>query len=118
MRAIAEVPGSTWELHSVRKLTQQYHHHQNEQKRTTKQVSISVAKWSKFGRLYPLTYKEIRVLYRAVPEVIRLISKANAAVMCPGYPSTKLVGGCGCGAHSLACMQHQQRAGGAAHIRK
>jgi len=29
-----------------------------------------------------------RVLYRTVPEFIRLISKANAAAICPGYPET------------------------------
>ena len=29
--------------------------------------------------------KENRVLYRTVPEFVRLIGKANAAAICPGY---------------------------------
>ena len=32
--------------------------------------------------------KDKRVLYRTVPQFIRLISKANAAAICPGYPQT------------------------------
>ena len=44
MRAIAEVPGSTCELYSVRNLTKRYCQQQKEKKRN-KQVAASAANW-------------------------------------------------------------------------
>ena len=88
MRAIAEVPGSTWELHSVRNLTKRYRQQQKEQKRNKKQTAASAAKWfilSVEGERRNID-KADRGLYWTVPEFIRLISKANAAAICPGYP--------------------------------
>ena len=88
MRRIAEVPGSTCELYSVRNLTKRYRQQQKTQKRTNKQVAASAANsfiLSIEGERFNIG-KENRVLYRTVPEFIRLISKANAAAMCPGYP--------------------------------
>ena len=86
MRAIAEVPGSTCELYSVRNLTKRYRQQQKKQKRN-KQVAASAANWfilSIEGERNKID-KEKRVLYRTVPEFIQLISKVNAAAMCPGY---------------------------------
>ena len=88
MRAIAEVPGSTCELYSVRNLTNRYRQQQKTQKHSNKQVAASAANWfilSIEDERFNID-KENRVLYRTVPEFIRLISKANAAAMCPGYP--------------------------------
>ena len=88
MRAIAEVPGSTCELYSVRKLTKRYRQQQKEQKRNNKQENSSAANWfilSVEGEKFNIDKKN-RVLYRTVPEFIRLINKAKAAAMCPGYP--------------------------------
>ena len=87
MRAIAEVPGSTWELHSVRNLTKRYRQQQKEQKRNKKQMVASAAKWVILclEREKINIDKEERVLYWTVSEFIRLNSKANTAAMCPGY---------------------------------
>ena len=85
VRAIAEVPGSTCELYSVRNLTKQYH---RQRKQQSKKVAASAGKWVILcvKREEINIDKENRVLYWTVPEFIRLISKANAAAMCPGYP--------------------------------
>ena len=88
MRAIAEVPGSTCELYSVRKLTKRYRQQQKEQKRNNKQVNSAAANWfilSVEGEKFKID-RQNRVLYRTVPEFIRLINKAKAAAMCPGHP--------------------------------
>ena len=87
MRTIAEVPGSTCELYSVRNLTKRYRQQQKKQKRNNSQVAASAANWfilSIEDERFNID-KENRVLYLTVPEFIRLISKANAAAICPGY---------------------------------
>ena len=87
MRTIAEVPGSTWELHSVDKLTKRYRKQQKEQKRNKKQMAASAAKWfilSVEGERLNID-KSDRGLYWTVPEFIQFTSKANAAAICPGY---------------------------------
>ena len=90
MRAIAEVLGSTCELYSVRKLTKRYRQQQKEKKHNNKQVNSSAANWGILSMEAERLNidKDKRVLYRTVPEFIRLISKANAAAICPGYPQT------------------------------
>ena len=88
MRTIAEVLGSTCELYSVRNLTKRYRQQQKEKKRNNKQVTSSAANWfilSIENERFNVD-KDNRVLYQTVPEFIRLISKANAAAICPGYP--------------------------------
>ena len=88
MRAIAEVPGSTCELYSVRKLAKRYRQQQKEKKPKHKQVNSSAANWgilSMEGERLNID-KDKRVLYRTVPEFIRLINKVNVAAICPGYP--------------------------------
>ena len=88
MRAIAQAPGSTCELYSVRKLIKQYSKQQKEQKRNKSQVDSSAANWfilSIEGERFNIEKKN-RMLYRTVPEFIGLISKANKAAVCPGYP--------------------------------
>ena len=88
MRAIAEVPGGTCELYSMRKLTRRYRQQQKENIPNNKQVNSSAANWgilSMEGERRKIR-KDNQVLYRTVPEFIRLISKANVAAMCPGYP--------------------------------
>ena len=84
MRAIAQVPGSTCELHSVRNLTNQYHKQRNKQ---VKKVAASAAKWIILSveREEVNIEKKNRVLYWTVSEFIRANSKVNAAAMCPGY---------------------------------
>ena len=89
MRAIAEVPGSTCELYSVRNLTKQYHRQRKQWQREEqgKKVAASAGKWV----ILSVEREEInidtenRVLYWTVSDFIRLNSKANAAAMCPGY---------------------------------
>ena len=86
-RSIAQLPGSTCELYSVRKLSKEYRKQLKEQKRNNKRVNSLAANWfilSIEGESFKVD-KENRVLYRTVPEFIRLISKANKAAMCPGY---------------------------------
>ena len=84
MRAIAEVPGSTCELYSVRNLTKQYH---RQRKQQGKKVAASAGKWV----ILSVEREEInienknKVLYYTVSEFIRANSKANAVAMCPGY---------------------------------
>ena len=107
MRAIAEVPGSTFELYSVRKLTKRYRQQQKEKKANTKQVNSSAANWgilSMEGERLNVD-KDERVLYRTAPEFIRLISKVSVAAICPGYSQVgdtdkaKLVVRCGARSH-------------------
>ena len=69
MRAIAEVPGSTCELYSVRKLTKRYRQQQKEKKPSGKHVNSSAANWgilSMEGERLNID-KDKLVLYRTVP---------------------------------------------------
>ena len=87
MRAVAEVPGSTFVLYSVRGLTKLYHKQLKEKKRKDEQVDASAANWgilSMEGERLKAD-KAKQVLYRTVPDFIRLISKVQSVAICPGH---------------------------------
>ena len=87
VRVIAEVPRSICDLYSAQHLAKRYRQQRTEQTRNKKQVAVSAANGfmlSPEGEQFSID-KKVRVLYRTMPEIIRLISKVNAAAMCPAY---------------------------------
>ena len=86
LRAVSQVPGNTYELHSEESLLKSFSKQQKKNKQT-KRLDTAAANWAilstatkKFN-----VEKAIQILYRPVPAFIRLVGQVNQEAMCPGY---------------------------------
>ena len=87
LRAVSQVPGNTYELHSEESLLKSFSEQQEKKNKQTKRLDTAAANWAilstateKFN-----VAKGIQIVYRSVPAFIRLVGRVNQAAMCPGY---------------------------------
>ena len=87
LRAVALVPGSTYELHSEQKLIKLFSKHQKQRKREKKRLDTVATNWAVLSTAGERANAEkgIQMLYRPVPAFIRHVGRLNREAMCPVY---------------------------------
>ncbi len=87
LRAVAQVPGSTYELHSADNLIKLCSKQQKKKKRDNKRLDTVAANWAVLSLVTERSTAAsgIQMLYRSVPAFIRLVGQVNREAVCPGY---------------------------------
>ena len=87
IRAVAQLPGSTYELHSADDLIKIFSKQQKKKKREKKRLDTRAANWAVLSLASERSTAAhgIQMLYRSVPAFIGLVGRVNREAMCPGY---------------------------------
>ena len=93
LRTVAQVPQSTFELHSHGSLLKLFCKQQKKNKQEYKRLDTVAANWAVLSLLSERSSapKGVQLLYRSVPAFVHTVSRVDREARCPGYKEIKPV---------------------------
>lgn len=87
LRTVAQVPGSTFELHAAERLIKLFSKEQKKNKREYKRTDAVAANWALLSLPSERSTAPsgVQLVYRSVPAFISLVGRVNREAWCPGY---------------------------------